>query len=173
MKDKRIITFEPELCSGCMYCMTACSTCNTGITSLSRSRIRIIRHEGFAISNMDEQDDLLFAPIYCRQCEDAPCEYICPVGAISPDPDTGAYLIDHNKCIGCRMCLTICPFGAISFDSTKKQTFKCELCGGDPWCVKMCAGKALKFVPAKEANIKSVNRAATREMTDQLAGKRS
>jgi Fe-S-cluster-containing hydrogenase component 2 len=44
-----------------------------------------------------------------------------------------------------------CPFGAISFNLRKKQVFKCELCSGDPQCVKFCQSQALKFIPVEEA----------------------
>ena len=161
--EQRMIIFEPELCSGCMYCMTACSTRNSDMTSLFYSRIKIIRHEGFALKNIEEEGDLIFAPVLCRQCEDAPCADGCPVGAITPEPVTGAWVINHDKCIGCRMCLTLCPFGAVGFDPRNRRTFKCELCDGDPWCVRMCAGQALKFIPAKVAHLSKMDRTAQKE----------
>ena len=166
--EKRVLTYEPELCSGCMSCMTACSTSNDKRTSLFYSRIKIIRHEGFALRELQGEDDLIFAPVVCQQCEDAPCADVCPVLAIAPEPDTGAWIIDYDKCIGCRMCMTICPFGAIGFNPDKRQTFKCELCGGDPWCVMMCSGQALKFIPARLANLTTMDQTA-RKQRDSIA----
>jgi Fe-S-cluster-containing dehydrogenase component len=131
--------------------MTACSTFNEGRTSLSKARLQIIRHEGHAITRIEEEDELIFLLVACQQCEDAICSGVCPTSALKRDVSTGAMIIHRNKCVGCRMCLMNCPFGAISFNLRKKQVFKCELCGGDPQCVKFCQPQALKFIPVEEA----------------------
>ena len=145
MKKQKKITYEPDLCSGCMYCMTSCSTYNNGITSLSNARIRIVRHEGFAITGMDEEDDLVFMPLICKQCDEAPCANACPVDAINYNMDTGAWVMDYDKCVLCMLCMSACPYGAMAFDREKGQPIKCELCNGDPWCVRMCTSQALKY----------------------------
>ena len=82
-KEEKILVFDPVLCTGCMRCMTTCSTYNTGATSLSKSRIHIVRHEGHAITRMDEEDDLIFEALTCRQCDKPYCMYFCPTRAIS------------------------------------------------------------------------------------------
>jgi Fe-S-cluster-containing dehydrogenase component len=58
--EEKVIVYDPVLCTGCMRCMTTCSTYNFGATSFSKSRIHMIRHEGYAITRMDEEDDLIF-----------------------------------------------------------------------------------------------------------------
>lgn len=87
----------------------------------------------------------MFGTIMCRQCEDASCADACPEDAIGRDPGTGAWIIDDEKCIQCMECMNACPYGAIFYDPEKKGPFKCELCGGDPWCARMCASHALKY----------------------------
>jgi carbon-monoxide dehydrogenase iron sulfur subunit len=149
--EKKILAYDPHLCTGCMYCMTACSTYNEGSTSLSRGRLQIIRHEGHALTRIDEEDELIFTFVGCQQCEDPACSIVCPTGALKRDASTGAMVIHQGKCVGCRMCLMECPFGAISFNQKNKQVFKCELCNGDPQCVKFCQPLALRFVSAQEA----------------------
>jgi len=151
--NEGVIVFDPSYCSGCMSCMTACSTYNNGATSLSKSRIQIVRHEGHAISGMDEGDDLIFDYISCQHCEDPFCQYFCPTLALHKDKDTGAVVVDQEKCVGCRMCLTVCPFGAISYDTGRRRITKCELCGGDPQCVRFCHTGALRFVPKDLAHL--------------------
>ena len=136
-----------------MRCMTTCSTYNMGATSLSKSRIQIARHEGYAITNIDEESELIFEALVCRQCDKPFCQYFCPVRAISRNKDTGAMTIDYDKCIGCRMCLVGCPFGAISYDPDRKRVIKCELCEGDPQCAKFCPTEALKFLPKRIAHL--------------------
>ena len=150
--NEKVIVFDPVLCTGCMRCMTTCSTYNFGATSLSKSRIQVIRHEGHAITSMDEEDNLIFQPLVCQQCDKPHCQSVCPVKAISVDKETQAKTINYDRCIGCRLCMTACPFGAMRYDTLRKKVFKCELCEGDPQCVKFCPTNALQFLPKEVAN---------------------
>jgi len=82
---------------------------------------------------------------------------ICPVKAISHDETLGRKVIDYDTCIGCRMCIAICPFGAMRFDAPEKKVFKCDLCDGDPMCVRFCQHDALKYLDeTQQATLKQV-----------------
>ena len=151
--DEKVIVYDPFYCSGCMTCMTACSTYHNGATSLSKARIQILRHEAHAITRIDEEDDLIFDMISCQHCDQPFCLMFCPTLAIQKDRETGAVHIDHDKCVGCRTCMTVCPFGAISYDKDRRQVMKCELCGGDPQCVRFCQTGALQFVAKEFAHL--------------------
>ena len=134
-----------------MYCMTACSTHNEGSTSLSMARLRMIRHEGHALTRIREADELIFTLISCQQCENPVCAAVCPAGAITRDSSAGAMVIEREACTGCCECVMKCPFGAISLsenDNGQAHAFKCELCGGDPQCVKFCSAQALTYAAA-------------------------
>ncbi len=150
---RKILVFDPHLCTGCMHCMTTCTTYHEGRTSLSKARLQVIRHEGHAITKIDEADELVFTVIGCQQCEDPICSLVCPVAAISRNHTTGAMVIDQDKCVGCRMCLMTCYFGAISFNQEANKVYKCELCAGDPQCVQFCQPRALRFLPVDQANL--------------------
>jgi anaerobic carbon-monoxide dehydrogenase iron sulfur subunit len=160
MEEEKVIIYDPVYCSGCMRCMTACSTYNNGATSLSKSRLQIVRHEGHAISRMTEEDDLIFDVLTCQQCDQPACVYFCPTLSIRKNNETGCVTINHDTCVGCRMCMVSCPFGAISYDGDRRSLIKCELCAGDPQCVRFCPTGALKFLPKKEAHLPKRNHLA-------------
>jgi len=155
MTTQKVIMVNPLLCTGCLECELVCSISKTGRANPADSRIKITK--------IIEGDVCL--PIMCRQCDPAPCGQICPTGAIIRDARTGAVLIVHERCIGCKMCMIACPFGAISLDSSSNNVAKCDLCDGDPQCVKFCKPRpanssafmantrasALQFVDATEA----------------------
>jgi len=100
-------------------------------------------------------------------CEDAPCNNICPVGAISDSPETGARQIAADKCIGCSACVYACPFGAIVLDRAEGHSVVCDLCDGDPLCAKLCPFDALQYVRADEVSAK-LTRAKTNKLLEYL-----
>ena len=85
-------------------------------------------------------------PVVCQQCEDPACANICPVQAVSRDAETDAVVVDHDVCVGCRMCTVACPFGAVALDKDQRRAIQCDLCGGvEPWCVRFCEPGALTY----------------------------
>jgi Fe-S-cluster-containing hydrogenase component 2 len=87
---------------------------------------------------------------------------VCPVKAISQDEDLGRVYVDYEVCIGCRACVGVCPFGAMSFNAIDKKVLKCDLCDGDPQCVRFCEEKAVDFIEADEVCILKSRNAAER-----------
>lgn len=71
---------------------------------------------------------------------------VCPVDAIVRDETTGAVVIDEGKCTGCGICSEYCFLGVIRVEAEKRKAVKCDLCGGDPVCVKECPAGALELV---------------------------
>jgi Fe-S-cluster-containing hydrogenase component 2 len=70
------------------------------------------------------------------------------VEAFYIDESTGARIIDSTKCTGCKLCIQACPQypdSAIMYDPERNICVKCDLCGGDPLCVKFCPEAALSF----------------------------
>lgn len=138
---QKIIAVYPDRCTACRICEIACSFRHHGEINPNKSRIKVnIFHE-----------DFFFYPSVCSQCEDAWCVEICPNYALQKNRKTGVVSVDESRCVGCRMCIQACPFGAMGYDSVKGIAEKCDLCGGDPECVKNCFYGALEFTQASNA----------------------
>lgn len=153
---KFMILADPTRCVGCRRCEIACTSFNEGKNQPSLARIKINRNylfgpkgvqvgfwngEGIYGNHRIVQDT-------CRQCpHPVPCLDACPYGAIEVNADTGARVVNQQKCKGCRTCQGACPWAMTVFDEEIKKASKCHLCNGDPQCVKACPTGALKYVP--------------------------
>lgn len=136
MDDKVLVTY-PRRCSGCRICEQWCAYTHLGRVDPVRSRVKVIRsHEDY--SNI---------PVACHQCPDSPCVASCKFGALDKNPETGAIMVDEEKCVGCRRCMGACPHSAICMDKEKKVVLICDLCGGHPRCVAHCPAGALEYLP--------------------------
>lgn len=114
-------------CSGCRRCEVACSLHHEGKIWPEASRIRV-----FMLIPGAE------IPHFCAQCDDAPCIQSCSVNALAEDEKTGAIIVDKQKCIACGSCIEACPGRVPTIHPSKKYAVICDLCGGDPRCVKVC-----------------------------------
>lgn len=137
----RIVAVDPDSCVACRNCEYACAFRQGGDFERSASYIRV---------NFYPQERAC-VPLTCMHCDDAWCLEVCPAAAISRDPETGAIEIDAARCAGCKMCLLACPYGNVHFDAAEGVSRKCDLCGGDPMCVRACTSGALQYVEANEA----------------------
>jgi carbon-monoxide dehydrogenase iron sulfur subunit len=80
----------------------------------------------------------------CQHCQDAPCIAACMSGALYKDKN-GSTMHDRDKCVGCWMCIMVCPFGAIARRIEEHIAVKCDLCPDreDLACVAACPTGAL------------------------------
>ena len=101
-------------------------------------------------------------PMSCQHCFEPICKAACPTRAIYEDPETGGILIDSDLCVGCGLCVSLCPFGGIRIAVDKKNMIKCDLCKEEPepLCVKFCPRSALQYVPAAEVYVRKMRLAA-------------
>lgn len=132
----KALVMIPENCTNCSQCEMMCSYELTGVFNAPKSRIKI-----FPFSEPDRN-----VPFTCTQCEEAWCMRACPVEAITVDESTGAKIVTEARCVGCKVCTIACPFGTINYDFDSGKVTKCDLCGGDPACVKVCPQDAIHFV---------------------------
>lgn len=137
---QKLILFDPDKCTGCRRCVLACSLAKEGVFNSEKARIGVISIWEVGIH----------VPMFCQQCTKPLCADVCPVGAISRNEETGAMVLDANLCIGCKMCVIVCPLAGCLINPHSGTIIKCDLCGGDPQCVKYCEFGALEFVEADE-----------------------
>jgi len=126
-------------CLGCEECVEACK-----------------RENGTSLCFVDSYQGVP-VPFRCAHCKDAPCEKVCPSEAI--EIKDGIVLIDAEKCIGCRSCEYICPWGVPVYLEDLGKVFKCDMCISRqkrdkvPACVEACPTQALVFGTREEFSV--------------------
>ena len=133
------IAVDYAQCSGCGIC------CSPSANGRRGSRIQTKHFEpALAIASL------------CASCSDAPCVAVCPkeAGALTRDRTTGAIILDEAKCVGCQACINACAKDRAAVIRLSRNGAKalgiCDLCGGDPACVKVCPEQCLSVVPANQ-----------------------
>ncbi|MDP2919321.1 MAG: 4Fe-4S dicluster domain-containing protein [Dehalococcoidia bacterium] len=141
---KRVLVNEP-VCMGCHLCEVYCQLQHSRSTDLIKAfkkesprqlpRLRI------------EARNPVFFSLRCQHCTESHCIYACLTGALSRNTDTGAVIIDEEKCTGCWTCIITCPYGSIRPDTLRHKSVKCDLCQGaeTPACVLHCPNEALVY----------------------------
>jgi molybdopterin-containing oxidoreductase family iron-sulfur binding subunit len=170
-------------CVGCRRCVYACVKENNQSRDPQIHWIRVLemdKEKGIDFAHADAYYDAdkvpreghFYVPVACQQCANPPCVKSCPVGATWQEPD-GIVTIDYDWCIGCRCCMSACPYGARHFNwkepeipagelnpkthylgnrpRPKGVVEKCTFCvqrvrhGRYPACVEVCPVGARKF----------------------------
>ncbi|MEM2176713.1 MAG: 4Fe-4S dicluster domain-containing protein [Archaeoglobaceae archaeon] len=166
LNNQYAMVIDAKKCIGCGKCVVACKVENKVPPELPISRTWI---EAYAdgkkiVMNTIRNPFLnltaekaLFVPKLCNHCSNAPCVNVCPVYARFYTSE-GVVLIDKETCIGCKYCVTACPYGATFVHPGEKVTDKCTFCyhrikkGLKPACVLVCPTGARKFGELKEGS---------------------
>ncbi len=159
---------DTEKCVGTGKCLTACRVENDVPEGYARTwverfvhfkdgrvQVDLVPETGYAGSDISAIDpDLVerayFAPKLCNQCEDAPCNQVCPVHAAFTSPE-GIELVDPDRCIGCAYCVQACPYGVRFINPDTGNADKCTWCyhrikrNEQPACVEACPVGARVF----------------------------
>lgn len=149
------MVMRQNLCIDCERCMEACVKTNHvpsyGYRTIILERTREIG---------PKQNETIFMPVLCNQCNEPPCVRVCPTVATYKDKTTGIVVMDSKKCIGCKTCMAACPYNARYFNEEVRAVDKCNFCLDtrlskgmkDTACVEACPAKVRVFGDLSDPN---------------------
>ncbi len=154
----------PDKCRACRRCEVACIAAHHGMTFKEAmkhrdtlvSRVHVVKGENFKTT------------VRCHQCDHAPCVAVCATGALQQEKN-GSITVRVQLCSSCKMCIFVCPYGAISLEhigmpdgegetmaqrARREVAVRCDMCTG--WrekegkkitaCMEACPVRALSMV---------------------------
>lgn len=165
----KLVVTDRARCSGCQRCEMMCTLKNDGRVCQHIARVRVWDNYNWGSgigtgggSYGQGSAACEFTVEHCKQCADPACMNYCPVHAIYADEDTGARVVDAQRCIGCGMCAQACPWNMPRVDSETGVSTKCVSCGR---CAEQCPNGAIKFIDWEDIAQKAIEGGVVRTTT--------
>jgi Fe-S-cluster-containing dehydrogenase component len=162
---KRAMLIVVGNCIGCDHCVEACNQYHSSKTTPDLSTFRGQYPTSNAYTRVATpvatpgSTITLPIPENCLHCNDAPCATVCQSHALTQLP-SGTVSYDKERCIGCFLCTSVCPFGSITTDNVNKKILRCDHCVNftedgttSPFCVQVCPGGGSTAATLKAANL--------------------
>jgi formate dehydrogenase iron-sulfur subunit len=162
----KAILVDTTRCTGCDKCGVACKEENQlGKDVPRRWKMSIDDLSSTRYTTLLQRDGNRFVRRFCRHCNEPACVSACLVGALQKTPE-GPVIYDPDRCMGCRYCMTSCPYGIPRYDWEKAMPFvrKCTMCyprlqeGKQPACVEACPHEVTLFGERDELLIEAHRR---------------
>jgi len=109
-KHRYGMVIDTRRCVGCRACVVACKAENKTPPGVAYTVVL----DGVLEPRIEDKPLFMTKP--CFHCETPACTVVCPVGATFKRAQDGIVVVDYDRCIGCRYCITACPYGARYFD---------------------------------------------------------
>lgn len=164
-----IITTNPQRCIACHACEIACKSEKKIPLEASLGKMVVL---GPKMVNGKPKMTSLFVP--CFHCEKAWCIEACPTEAIRRREKDGLIYIIESLCVGCKACITACPWRIPQWNPETGKVIKCDLCmdqideNRQPICVSVCPTNALEFGTPEDISIESREAYANRLLERNL-----
>lgn len=114
------MVIDLDRCNGCGACMMSCAAENNVAPAPAKATARngITPMRVYPVHNgaSGAQRQSAFLPVACMHCDNPPCESVCPQQAVERDEATGIVMQMVQRCLGCRYCMTACPYHARYFN---------------------------------------------------------
>ncbi len=138
------ILIQLEHCVACKSCVLACAVEHSESKELFSAIFETPPPVARIFVEAGEEFNF---PLQCRHCEEAKCVKACISGALWQDKESGLVHHEKDKCIGCLMCVMLCPFGVLTQAREEKVVLKCDRCPDldIPACVASCPTKAMSL----------------------------
>lgn len=159
---------DQNRCIGCRACEIHCKTEHDVPVGASYCKIIPV---GPSSTGPIPRIQFVFMP--CFHCEEPWCVNACPTGAMAKREKDGIVSVDPTTCIGCKACITACPWGAVQWNADTGKVFKCDYCkdridqGLEPACVTGCTTAALKWASPSVSSTAKRERAARKIAHDK------
>ncbi|MGE5197390.1 MAG: 4Fe-4S dicluster domain-containing protein [Deltaproteobacteria bacterium] len=148
--------YDIKKCLGCKSCEMACAVAH----SVTADLLKAVRETALSLP----RKKILSSggknyPVSCRHCKEPKCVDACMSAALIYDTAKGMVIHDEERCVGCWMCVMVCPYAAIRPNVKTKFPVRCDKCKDkdEPACVKACPTAAIIWKEETESKVGQVH----------------